>query len=223
MQTASRTRAALPVVVALVAALAVLGGCQKRGSGVAMTEERRLPALHAIEVGGAVVLTVRVQADAAATLVQVSGDDDVVPKLKTDVQDGRLIIRNESARTPNLPLALSLTVNSLDEMRISGAAKGAVTGLGGGPLRLRLRGAGDLQLSGRCAHLDVEISGAGHINADKLMAESARVRLSGAGDIDVRTTGKLDADVSGAGSIRYAGPPASVTRRVSGVGSIEPR
>ncbi len=227
MKTSSTVSAGWPRSVALVAVtfagLLAIAGCQKRGSGVEMSEERRFEAIHGLKFGGAAVIDVHVRAGAPATLLQVTGDDDVVPKIVTEVHDGVLAIRDDSKRSPNLPLELSLTVASLDAIDLSGAVRGTIEGLQARAFRLHVSGAADLRVSGRCAALDVDVSGAAKVDAGELLADDAKVQLSGAGRIDVRTTGKLDVAVSGAGTVRYTGPPTSITKQVSGVGSVEPR
>ncbi len=53
-----------------------------------------------------------------------------------------------------------------------------------------------------------------------LLSENARVDITGAGSAEVYASVKLDAQVSGAGSVNYKGNPTNVKQEVSGAGSV---
>jgi Putative auto-transporter adhesin, head GIN domain len=50
--------------------------------------------------------------------------------------------------------------------------------------------------------------------------ENTKVDISGAGSAQVFASVKLDAEVSGAGSVTYKGNAVNVSQHVSGVGSV---
>ena len=79
--------------------------------------------------------------------------------------------------------------------------------------------AGRTDQSGRAQEQDVSISGSGEYNGEALTSRSARVNVSGSGDVVVNASDALDAQVSGSGNVRYVGNP-SVTEKVSGSGSV---
>ena len=64
------------------------------------------------------------------------------------------------------------------------------------------------------------MSGAGNVSAGDLKAKDVDVTMSGAGNANVYASNKLDATISGAGSVTYAGDPPTVNKNVSGIGSI---
>ena len=49
------------------------------------------------------------------------------------------------------------------------------------------------------------------------------IRLEGAGDATVFAAQRLDAAISGAGTVTYAGHPAQVNPDISGLGELIPR
>lgn len=90
--------------------------------------------------------------------------------------------------------------------------------------RLVLAGSGALEaeLAGRADHQEVTISGAGDYRGERLLSQTASVRVNGAAQVVVSASKTLHATISGAGSVEYLGNP-EVTRRVSGVGSVRRR
>ncbi len=113
-----------------------------------------------------------------------------------------------------------LSVESF-EVRLSGAGNLTLTDITATSLSVTLNGAGNVIASGSAETLTVQLSGAGDVNALDLVAAAATVVLTGAGDAEINATGTLDAEIPGAGSIRYTGG-AEVAGEVTGVGSIEP-
>jgi hypothetical protein len=82
-----------------------------------------------------------------------------------------------------------------------------------------LSGACKLILRGETKDLTIDGSGATHAKCYDLKAENAEIDISGAGDVEVFASVKLDVEVSGAGNVKYKGNP-SVDRNVSGAGSV---
>ena len=74
--------------VALLAVRDDSGGTL-RGSGVPAEQARAVPAFRAVELAGSNIVTVRVGGRRA---VVVSGDDNLLSKVRTTVRSGRLVI-----------------------------------------------------------------------------------------------------------------------------------
>ena len=66
-------------------------------------------------------------------------------------------------------------------------------------------------------------SGAGTLDAQKLITGTTAIELSGAGEATVHATKQLDVSLSGAGSITAYGKPATIHKSISGVGELELR
>ena len=66
------------------------------------------------------------------------------------------------------------------------------------------------------------VSGAGSVDIKQLNANDAAFHVSGSGSgsVDVRCTGTLFCNVSGAGSIEFSGTAAKFDKIVSGGGSV---
>jgi len=87
-------------------------------------------------------------------------------------------------------------------------------------MKTNVSGASTLTLSGSVKEHSISFSGAGTLDAENLVAEVTRIKLSGAGSATVNALKLLDADLSGIGSISYIGEPLSKIVKNSGLGSI---
>ena len=84
-----------------------------------------------------------------------------------------------------------------------------------------LNGSGSIELTGMCSALDAHVKGSGEIKAGDLIAADATTRITGSGDITVRTTGHLEVSITGSGDVRYAGTPAAISRNITGSGEVK--
>ncbi len=106
---------------------------------------------------------------------------------------------------------------------MNGAVTLTANSLSGRDLKLESNGASSISVAGSVTNLEADFSGASKLNAKSLQAQSAKVSLNGASYADVTVTESLNASISGAGVLTYAGNPKSVEKNVGGVGRIQPR
>jgi hypothetical protein len=190
------------------------------GSGVAKTQTRMPGPFTKIEISGAFVL--EVTSGQSSAIILVSGDDNVVPLVKTTVSGELLKIRMDERYTTKLPLVVKIGMPRLAAVSASGAAKVNAANLGGPRFELKGSGAVKATLGGRVDELSIDISGAARIDAIALAARKATVSVSGAGTVEVNAAEKLDVRLSGSGRVGYLGNPA-ITKSISGAGRIERR
>ena len=112
-----------------------------------------------------------------------------------------------------------ITTEEVMEVELSGASN-ANLDIKALNVEVDASGACEITLRGETKNLSIEGSGSTSVRAFDLLAENTDVELSGAGDVDVFASVKLDARTSGASSIRYKGN-AAVTQHVSGAGSVK--
>jgi hypothetical protein len=211
------------------------------GSGKMASETRELEDLEGISIGYPARVTVK---QGSSNSVVITADDNLLPQLTTEVEDGVLRImnsepiRNNRVR-PTKTVELVITVVDVHRLVLSGAGSFLVEDLKTDALEVVVSGAGDVTLRGlETDSLEVTLSGAGNVEADG-SADSLVVRISGFGDFkggdlhsrgaNIRITGAgsaivwvdddLEAAISGAGSVGYYGDP-SVSRNISGAGSV---
>jgi hypothetical protein len=96
----------------------------------------------------------------------------------------------------------------------------AVDGVAAKRLEVTLPGSGTFTGSGIATQLAVTVGGSGSVQFTRLVARDVRAVVSGSGSVFVTATGRLDASVSGSGSILYARSPQDVTKSVTGTGAI---
>jgi len=203
----------------LAVALAGCGGSSKttKGSGHVVSASRTVSGFTTIRLIGAATVDVTVGKPAALTL---SGDDNILPLIRTDVRDGALEITSEHSYSSSHDLHVTIATPSLEGISLIGAGTFSAGGIHAHAFALDLSGAATLILAGATDTLDATLSGSGTADLTSLVARDAKASLSGAGTLHVDATKSLDASLSGVGSIVYSGSPAHVTTHVSGVGTI---
>lgn len=196
------------------------GGSAVQGNGVAARDQRSVPALPQLEVGGAMV--VDVQVGPAPSLV-VEADSNLLPLIRTEPHGDTLQVYAERSIRSSTPIHIIYTVPHLTGLQAGGSGRVAVAGLDGEPLTVRKSGSGQASLAGRVASLDAKSSGSGSLDASGLHSGAARLVLSGSGSVDLgQVRGDYArVDVSGSGDLRAAGAVQSLTVRVHGSGSAE--
>lgn len=73
-----------------------------------------------------------------------------------------------------------------------------------------ISGSGDIELKGTVQSAKLTVSGSGDIDADDLMAGTVEANIAGSGDISCYAVDRLDASVSGSGTIKYKGTPSTI-------------
>jgi hypothetical protein len=195
------------------------------GSGIKATETREVYGFDSVELAGVGQLIVR-QNDAESLTIE--GDDNIVPRIKTEVVGGKLVIGMEDERiNPKLPIVYNVTVRDIKSLGLSGAGsvlannlkaddlEAYVAGAGNmtlgniesSNLRVSMPGAGYIVTSGNVDTQSVTISGAGRYRADELRSVRANVVTSGVGSALLWVTDTLSAVIDGVGSLQYYGSP----------------
>lgn len=104
----------------------------------------------------------------------------------------------------------------------SGGTTLAIDDLRASTLTIDGSGAVKAEIAGQVTEQRISISGAADYQAAKLLSDTASVDVSGASKIVVNVRKKLNASISGAGTVEYIGDPI-VTQSISGVGKVKRR
>lgn len=148
-----------------------------RGSGIKLTETRKIADFAQIEVGGGVTLEVK----QGPTSLTIEGDDNIVPLYSTEVREGRLVVRRKGTEWMNTSrkLVVRVTTPSLERLSASGGADVSLENVAASKFALDLSGGVDLNAPGLALEtLDLEASG-GVTVAMSGTARSAKLNLSG--------------------------------------------
>jgi hypothetical protein len=229
----------------LVIAVCLIGGCTVTtigGSGNVVTETRTIEPATGVSLEAPVELTLRQGPSVSLT---VTGDDNILEHLRTEVKDGTLSIAVDGGHPgftslkPTAPIRCDLTLPVIDALEVSGSGSAradslkakelsiAVSGSGGVQIQrlgaeavsLAVSGSGTIQLGGDVQRLSIAVSGSGDCDCGELRSADAEVAVSGSGDVITWAEKTLDAAVSGSGSVSYYGDPV-VEEQVSGSGEV---
>jgi hypothetical protein len=212
------------LTVALLYHFDVLGGSSTssnsgtEGSGVPTTQTREVASFHTVDLAGSNNVVIRVGEKQS---VVVRADDNLLDRVTTEVQSGKLVIANPPGSfTTKSPMSVEVDVPTLDAVALSGSGNIVVTGIDAERLEVTLPGSGTLTGEGTATRLDVTVGGSGIAQFTRLVANDVRAVVSGSGSIFVTATKSLDGSVSGSGAILYSGNPPDVTKNVTGSGAI---
>jgi hypothetical protein len=192
---------------------------------------------------------VRLQRGDAPSL-EIEGDPDVVPKVRSSVRNGTLVLEVGENWLDRLtsglllvahrPLVYHVTLPTLRALTVSGSGEVRGDGWSGETLKVRVSGQAEVRLGGvALEELDVVVSGRGKlrfsgsstssryslsgsadVDAGDLRSERTEVKIAGQGDVDVHAVERLDVRIAGLGRVRYRGDP-KVKQVISGAGSVE--
>ncbi|MDQ3817114.1 MAG: DUF2807 domain-containing protein, partial [Acidobacteriota bacterium] len=188
-------RAALFLTLALA-----LAGCKfgsfstKTGSGNMKVEKRTVPAFTSVNVSGAFDVEIVVRDEQS---LEIEGDDNLLPLIKTEVKNGVLEIGNTQSINTKRNLRVRVSVQKLDGVSTSGASDIVVTGVKSDQFDIESSGASHLKVTGEAKAVTVDTSGAGEIDAKDLHAEKVNITSTGAAHADVYASEELRASVSG--------------------------
>lgn len=208
----------LLLLVAFAAGCNINGfGKGVRGSGNRQTEKRNVPGFLSVEVSGAFEVEIVARQERS---LEVSGDDNILPLVTTEVRGNVLHISTNKSYSVNRPVNVKISVPELEGISSSGASKINVSGIKNAEFEVDSSGASNLSLTGETKQLRIDTSGASNIEAKDLHAQKVEVQSSGAGYVSVYATDQLSASASGAARVDYYGNPSNVSPDVSGAGSV---
>src|SRR5215470_16952502 len=203
-------------------ALVVLAGCSwigVQGSGNAKTEVRNVPAFSAVFVAGSIDAEITVGPESH---VEITGDDNIVPLITTDVHGDRLEIGTRKSVRPSVHLVAKITVPRLTGLGLTGSGDIIAHSVQADHLEVSLTGSGTIRADGTAHEAEVELIGSGKIALDQLAAERASVSVSGSGDVAVAASKALDVSITGSGDVTYRGDP-ELKKRITGSGDVKKR
>ena len=182
------------------------------------SEARDVSGFNEVELKGVGNLSLEQTGSESLT---VEAEEDVLPKIRTEVENKRLIIspeRNTSINTTK-PINYKLTVKDLNTLEVSGSGNVEAEDINTDELAVTIGGAGDVEIRGSADSQEVEISGSGEYRAGDLESKEATIDVRGSGLATVNVSDELEAEVSGSGSVEYIGDP-TVQQEVSGAGEV---
>ncbi len=188
------------------------------GNGIEKTVERKSIPINILEVSGPI--QVKAHSNQIEKYIRITGDENILPLIKTSPQGNHLIVYPEKPVCPDIAIKLELAVADLVALiaKSSGAIK--VDEIYTNRFSLVANGDGDIELSGSAVILDAEITEGGDMDFEPLKTRRAIIRTSGSGMITVHATEKLRVDILGSADVYYYGSPREVVENITGPGSM---
>jgi hypothetical protein len=233
-----RTGVALLGLLAVAASSCGLLG--EEGSGVLVTRRIEVPAeIERVEIGDAFRATIRV--GSAAPSGDVTIDDNLLDRLRVEV-DGDTLAIDLDGSVRGATLRAEIGVIRLRQIGVSGATSARVEGQVTDDLTVEASGASEVEIGtveldelfldvsgasqvaidGSAGQVRADVSGASGVSLYGVEADEVAVDVSGASDAEVTVSDRLEAQASGASSVRYRGEPDRVISDESGASSVEP-
>ena len=209
-----------------------------QGSGNVIREPREVSGFTEVVLTGSGNLTIRQTGSESLT---IEAEDNIIPKLTTEVANGRLTLGVEpnTDLRPTKPINYELTVKDLNAIQTLGAGEIdassintdnlGITNNGSGEvsianveannLKVTSSGSGAVKMAGKVDSQVADILGSGRYQAEDLESQEAKVDIKGSANATVNVIDKLDARITGSGSIEYIGDP-TISRQVLGSGEL---
>ena len=217
------------------------GGDSLSGNGNIKTETRNVGNFDAVKSSGSIDIEI---SSGDAYSVRVEDDENILPIIITEVENGTLNVHYKSNTSVNNDHAkVYIKAPSLEKITSSGSANITITdairngheievnvsgsgsiegGVDAPKISASIGGSGNVSLQGRTKDFEAKVSGSGDLDCSALQSENTTVRVSGSGNAHVFASVRLEAHVSGSGDVRYRGNPASPEIHTSGSGSVQP-
>jgi hypothetical protein len=230
----------LVVVILLLAGCAIPFGTQIAPSGPLVTKDYDLGNFSAVAAGSAFQVEIT-QSDKYS--VSVTVNENLVERLDVGISGNtlRISLKPGIGLTGAATLKAKVTMPELTGIDLSGASHTTLAGFksdnnlkvevsGASSLRGDLTcgdaqfdasGASKIELDGSGQNLNIKASGASTVDLSSFTSKNAKVDASGASKAIVNVSATLDAEASGASTVRYTGDPAKVRENSSGASTVE--
>lgn len=223
-----RTALAIPALLLSACAFA-----QPREGGT-REETREVADFQGVEVGGGLKAQVKV----GPKSVRVSGDAAQVARVRTEVEDGKLVVHLERGAWLNSSSGVRLTISTpqLTSVEASGGAEVdaeatatdtftaeasgggevSVRGMDAKRVKVEASGGAEVELQGRAELLEVEASGGSEVHGEGLTLKELRAEASGGTRVKANPSERLVAEASGGSSVHVDSSPAQREVSTSG-------
>lgn len=188
-------------------------------AGQAAEQVRNATPFKTINAQGPVSLVVEV---GKAHSIRVEGSQKFIDRVTSEVVNGELRLGFKEKRNINISDddRVVVTLPELTAFTGEGAGQIILNRVRGERLDVDYRGAGRVEMNGQVKRLRLNAEGVGEVDAKDLITQDADVNFRGIGAVSVHAKNRLQADVQGMGELTYYGNPRSLSKSVSGIGSV---
>jgi len=197
----------------------LLGACDWagiRGNGHVTTEQRTIEPFTEIQAGGAL----QVEWRRGAASLSVTTDENLLSYVEVRNRGNRLELKTRERLRPTRGIKVVVSSPSLAGAKLSGAADLIAHALSGPTFAVQSTGATSVVLDGAVDELLADLTGASDLKARNLQAKTVELSTTGAADASITVADTLRVSITGAGDVNYWGNPKTIERHVTGAGSI---
>lgn len=215
-----RTALVVPALLLSTCALA-----QSAGSGGSREENRQVQDFTGVQVGQGL----KAQISVGPKSVRVTGDEKLVGLVRTEVENGQLVVRMEKdswfRRSSGVrifissPQVTSVVASGGAEVDVeakatenftaeaSGGADLSVNGVDAKRLKVEASGGAEVTLKGRADTLSVEASGGAEVDGEELSLRELDVEASSGASVEANPSDRIKADISSGSSVEVDSSP----------------
>ena len=206
-------------ITSLAVILAVGLGSLAMSQAQPASETRDVDSFDRIVIEGAMEIYITV-GKTQSILIELE-NEDYLDRVETTVRQGRLTIEQKGRRWRKQNLTVTITVRNLTSFVVEGAANAEIRNIDSEEFKLEINGAAEIYLQGTCGVTEIEINGAGDIDAEEFLCREVDISINGTGDADVYASESIRAELNGLGQIKVYGGPSYVRPTINGFGRFE--
>lgn len=207
--------------IAIISLLSI--SCTKdrlTADGNKITEVRQPGNFTGVHSSGANPITITYGAE---TKIELKGSANLIPRYKTEIRNGVVNLEYEHVNVQNDDIEVFVTLPALKKVSMSGSGKVSISGAFPNTdiFRLSISGSSKTTVNDTFSadEVNVDVSGSGNADLEKITAKKGDVTISGSGDVRTTVENSLKARISGSGKIYYTGN-AQVDSQISGSGKV---
>ncbi len=192
------------------------------GNGNVKKEAREVGNFTAIASGGSWDVIISYSTDKT---VVVEADENLIPYIKTEVENGKLIIKSEKNIILKSSHKIKVYVSLIKVTGVSMAGSGNMTGIGNftndSKTSFSLAGSGNINLDFKSIErVGISIAGSGDAICKDLIADDVKVSIAGSGSAKVNASNSLKVSVVGSGDVYYTGEVTNISKSIAGSGEV---
>jgi hypothetical protein len=230
----------ISLVIVVLGSSCMFDGHKVKGNGNVTTQSRSVGDINGVELHTSFDVKLF---EGSPSDVKIEAEENIIQYIDLRVENGVLNIRTQDNVWLRTKKDVKIYVTAPSFSRVENSGSGNITCdtkisndskmnidvTGSGDVKLdidapevdaTLTSSGNVKLSGETKMFRGEVTGSGDIRAMELLAEEANVQVTGSGGIDIYSSVKVKASITGSGDIRYKGGAQVVSSSKTGSGDL---
>jgi hypothetical protein len=188
------------------------------GSGTLVSETRAVGSFTGIQITS--FANVYMTQDTIESL-RIESNDNIIGLVVTSVYNNTLVVSLRDGSYSNVTVNVYASMKNIKLLESIGAASFSSTHpIQTDSITCKITGTGSISLTGKTNYESIVITGSGDVRTSNLISSFCSVSISGAGNVEVNVTQRLDATIAGTGTIIYKGNPSVIQKVITGVGVV---